>query len=113
MELFSAADAAILSSAWETGRPHAVVEALAAGTPVVATRVGGVPELVVDGVNGLLADPGDAAGLAAAVRRLVSDGELRTRLAAAAAPSVAEHAPERVFAELERVLLGAARARGR
>lgn len=107
VELFRAADATILSSSWENF-PHSVVEALAVGTPVLATTAGGVAEVVEDGVNGLLVPPGDAAALGAAVRRYFGDHALRERLRAAAAPSVAEYAPERVFARLEEVLERAA-----
>lgn len=73
----AAADLLVLPSLSE-GRPNVVLEAMAAGRPVVATRVGGVPELVVDGETGLLAGPGDAEGLSGAIRRLLVDGELRT-----------------------------------
>ena len=59
------AHAALLPSLWEN-LPHAAVEALSVGTPVVATSVGGVPEVVRDGVNGLLVPPGDVASLAGA-----------------------------------------------
>src|SRR5204862_1608395 len=59
VELFRAADASILSSSWENF-PHTVVEALAVGTPVLATATGGVAEIVTDGENGLLVPPGDA-----------------------------------------------------
>jgi glycosyltransferase involved in cell wall biosynthesis len=113
VELFAAADAALLSSSWETGRPHAVVEPLSVGTPVIATRVGGVPEVVADGVNGLLVEPGDPRALAAALRRFFADEELRRRLAEAAAPSVAGHDPQRVFAQLEQELFKAAERSGR
>ena len=58
LELFRAADASVLSSEWENF-PHTLVEALAVGTPVVATAVGGIPEIVRDGENGLLVPPGD------------------------------------------------------
>ncbi len=88
LELFRAADASILSSSWENF-PHTVVEALAAGTPVISTAVGGVAEVVHDGENGLLVPSGDGDALAAAVRRYVSDDALRERLRAAAAGSVA------------------------
>jgi glycosyltransferase involved in cell wall biosynthesis len=104
VELFRAADATILSSSWENF-PHTVVEALAVGTPVLATTTGGVAEVVRDGVNGLLVPPGDAEALGDAVRRYFGDEGLRARLREAAAPSVAEYAPERVFARLEDVLL--------
>ncbi len=103
VELFRAADAAILSSSWENF-PHTVVEALAVGTPVLAMEAGGVGEVVRDGENGLLVPAGDGAQLAEAVRRYFADDALRERLRAAAAASVAAFAPERVFGELEATL---------
>ena len=108
LELFRAADASILSSSWENF-PHTVVETLGVGTPVLATATGGVAEVVRDGENGLLVPSGDAAALADAVRRFFGDEALRDRLRAAAAPSVAEYAPEIVFARLEETLARAAR----
>jgi glycosyltransferase involved in cell wall biosynthesis len=108
VELFAAADASILSSSWENF-PHTVVEALAAGTPVLATATGGVAEVVHDGENGLLVPVGDALALGGAIRRFFGDDELRGRLRAAAAASVAGYAPERVFAQLEETLLRTAR----
>jgi glycosyltransferase involved in cell wall biosynthesis len=108
VELFAAADASILSSSWENF-PHTVVEALAAGTPVLATATGGVAEVVRDGENGLLVPLGDVDALAGAVRRFFADGDLRRRLRANATPSVERYAPERVFGELEAVLEAAAR----
>lgn len=103
VELFRAADAAILSSSWENF-PHMVVEALAAGTPVLAMSVGGVAEVVRDGENGLLVPAGDTAALGEAVRRYFGDESLRERLRGAAAGSVARYAPERVLGELEETL---------
>jgi glycosyltransferase involved in cell wall biosynthesis len=108
LQLFADADASVLSSSWENF-PHTVVESLAVGTPVIATRVGGVPEVVEDGVNGLLVPPGDVEALAAAISRFAADAELRRRLRDAAAPSVARLAPETVYGELERILARCAR----
>lgn len=82
--LLAAADAVVLSSAWE-GLPNAILEAMAAGCPVVATAVGGTPELVEPGVTGFLAPPATPAALAdrmVAVMRL--DGAERTRMSDAA-----------------------------
>jgi glycosyltransferase involved in cell wall biosynthesis len=110
LRILFAADAAVLSSRWENF-PHLVVEALAVGTPVIATAVGGVPEVVKDGENGLLVPAGDADALAAAISRLVGDGELRSRLAQAAAPSVAALAPDLLLGGIERELERAARSR--
>ena len=109
LELFRAADATILSSSWENF-PHTVVEALAVGTPVLAMESGGVGEVVRDGMNGLLVPAGDTLQLASAVQRYFADDALRERLRAAAAPSVAAYAPERVFGELESALRRATRA---
>ncbi|HEY4412725.1 MAG TPA: glycosyltransferase family 4 protein [Gaiellaceae bacterium] len=103
IELFRAADASILSSSWENF-PHTVVEALATGTPVIATRVGGVAEVVHDGENGLLVPPGDGDALADAVRRYFSDDVLRARLRAAAAESVRAYDRDVVFSRIEQAL---------
>jgi glycosyltransferase involved in cell wall biosynthesis len=107
LRLFTAADASVLPSAWENF-PHTVVEALAVGCPVIATAVGGVPEVVVDGENGLLVSAGDAQALAAAIARFFSDDGLRERLAGAAARSVAGYSEEAVFATIEAELEKAA-----
>jgi glycosyltransferase involved in cell wall biosynthesis len=78
--LFRDAAAFVLPSRLE---PFGIVnlEAMAAGTPVVASRVGGVPEFVEDGVSGLLVEPGDAGALADAIRRLWASRALRADLA--------------------------------
>jgi glycosyltransferase involved in cell wall biosynthesis len=104
LRLFRAADASVLSSSWENF-PHTVVEALAVGTPVVSTAVGGVPEIVRDGENGLLVPAGDATALAAAIGRFFADDALRERLAGAAAESVAGHTEEAVFTRIEEELV--------
>ena len=103
LRLFRAADASLLSSSWEN-LPHTVVESLAVGTPVIATAVGGVPEVVRDEENGLLVPPNDADALAAAIRRFFADEQLRARLRARAAASVGGSTEEAVFSEIERTL---------
>lgn len=60
------------------------LEAMAAGLPVLTTRTGAIPDYLVDGVHGLLVDPGDADALARALRRLLDDAALRSRLGSAA-----------------------------
>jgi glycosyltransferase involved in cell wall biosynthesis len=107
LRLFRAADASVLPSAWENF-PHAVVESLAVGCPVIATAVGGVPEVVTDGENGLLVPPNDPAALAAAISRFFSDADLRARLSAAAPGSVAGFSEEAVFTTIETELERAA-----
>ncbi len=66
-----ASDLLVLPSLNE-GMPNVIVESLASGVPVVASRVGGIPELVVDGVNGYLAEPGDVASLGNALNTALS-----------------------------------------
>jgi glycosyltransferase involved in cell wall biosynthesis len=81
--LIAAADVFVLASVHE-GLPLAVMEALVLGVPVVATRAGGIPELVEDAVSGLLVEPGDPDALADAIAT-VFDPATRARLAAGAA----------------------------
>ena len=73
----------VLSSESE-GMPVSLIEAAACAVPVVATRVGGVEELVENGVTGLLVRPGDAVGLADSLERLLEDPELAARMGLAA-----------------------------
>ncbi|MBA3974262.1 MAG: hypothetical protein C0504_08615 [Candidatus Solibacter sp.] len=75
-ELLAASDLFALASDWE-GTPLAVIEAMAAGLPVVATAAGGVPELVVDGLTALLAPVGDMDSFATQLARLGRDARLR------------------------------------
>jgi glycosyltransferase involved in cell wall biosynthesis len=81
-EWYSAFDAFCLTSANE-GTPVAAIEALAASRPVVATRVGGTPAVVEQGLSGYLADEGDVATLAARLAKLAADPALRERMGAA------------------------------
>lgn len=78
-EILSAAGAFLLTSA-EEGMPNAVMEAMYAGLPVVATRVGGVPDLIEDKVHGFLHEVGDTAGMAVSLERLLTDSALRSTM---------------------------------
>jgi len=82
------ADVVAVSSRAENA-PLVILEAMASGIPVVATRVGGVPELVEGGVSGLLVPPEDPRALAAAIDTLVRDPSLRSRLGHAGIERVA------------------------
>lgn len=82
-------DIAVLCSNTE-GLPNVLVEYMAAGRPVVATRVGGTEELIDDGVHGLLVPPGDPKSLAEAIERLLNDRRFATRLATAGRSHVEE-----------------------
>lgn len=83
-ELLSACDLFTLGSDWE-GAPMAILEAMAARLPVVATAVGGVGDLVEDAVTGILAPARDASALGRAMAELALDSERRRRMGAAAA----------------------------
>jgi len=85
----AAFDVAVLPSRAE-GMPLAVLESMALGIATVATPVGGTPELITDGQTGLLAPPGDATALGAAIARLLEDVQLRQNLGAAGARHVTE-----------------------
>jgi glycosyltransferase involved in cell wall biosynthesis len=77
--------------------------------PVVSTAVGGVPEVVTDGENGLLVRAGDPEALAAALRRILDEPGLRDQLAAAAKPSVEALSSDIVYGKLEALLSEAVR----
>lgn len=81
-ELLGAMDVFVLSSDWE-GNPVALMEAMAAGLPVISTAVGGVPELFDDGVEGIMVRPGDAFGLSDAMLSLCRSDARRAMGAAA------------------------------
>lgn len=66
------ASLAIASSRWRENMPYSIVEALAAGTPVIGTNIGGIPELVVEGKTGFICEPGDVQSMADAISRGVS-----------------------------------------
>ena len=84
LELLAAADIVVLPSHQE-GLPVVLMEATGVGATIVATSVGGVPQVIQDGVNGLLVPPGRPDAIADALDRLVHDPELRRRLGSQAA----------------------------
>lgn len=94
--VYREADALVMTSDYE-GTPNVVLEAMASGLPVVAPRVGGIPDIVEDGSTGLLFDRDDERALVECVAALVGTPDLRVRLGAAARASVtASHCPERL-----------------
>jgi glycosyltransferase involved in cell wall biosynthesis len=82
-DLLRAADVFVFPSRWE-GNPLSVMEAMATGLPVIATAVGGVPELVEDGVSGILIPNEDRDALVAAMQRMVEQPDLRVQMGQAA-----------------------------
>lgn len=99
--------ALLVHPSWAEALPMAVLEALAAGRPVVASRVGGIPEVVEHGVNGLLVEPADERGLEEALARVLLDGALRARMAAAAGDAARAFEPEAVLGSLGRIYAAA------
>ncbi len=84
LEILAGARALVVPSRWYEVFPRIVAEAYALGVPVIASRLGSLAEIVADGETGLHAEPGDAADLARALRRLADDRDLAERLGAGA-----------------------------
>lgn len=98
---YSGAVCLAVPSEWFEMRPLVICEAMAHGVPVVASRIGGLGELVLDGVTGLLFEPGDADELSDRIRALVNDNDLRSKLGDAAREAVLrEHDEDRCFDHL-------------
>lgn len=85
------------------GLPVALLEAMARGLPVVASRVGGVPEVVTDGVDAVLVEPGDPLGLASRLADLVEDPERRRELGEAATERARRLADDDVYSRLDAI----------
>jgi glycosyltransferase involved in cell wall biosynthesis len=115
--LYRCADGFVLSSVSEA-MPYVLLEAMAHGLPVVATSVGGVPEMIRDGVNGRLVPPGDPVALADAIRGLLAAPDCQARLGAAARETVeadfsAEAMRSRTVGVIWRLLRSRVRSRSR
>ncbi len=106
--VYQQSDMAVLSSDWE-GTPNVLLEAMASGLPVVATRVGGIPDIVRHGETGFLVEPGNEEAMVDALASLIDDADLRTRMGAQARRFVLEnHSTERLprfLNELYRITL--------
>ena len=98
---WSKATVAVVPSLWPEPYGMVAMEALAAGTPVVASRIGALPELVRDGVDGVLVPPGDPAALAAAVGGVLADAAGRRSMATAARAGATRFEPSTVIARLD------------
>jgi glycosyltransferase involved in cell wall biosynthesis len=85
--LMDAADVVVHPSTFHDAFPNAVREAMILGKPVIASRVGGLPDMIVDGETGLLVPAGDAEALSGAILRLIGDPERRRQLGGRAAMS--------------------------
>jgi glycosyltransferase involved in cell wall biosynthesis len=101
--IYADLDVVVLTSANE-GSPVSLIEAMAAARPVVATRVGGVPDLVEHGVNGLLVPPGDPPAVADAITTLLADADRRRAMGNAGRKRVRDaHGVDRLVADVDRL----------
>ena len=104
-ETLRRASLVILPSEWYENCPYTILEAFAAGKPVVASRIGGIPELVKDGHDGLLFEPGNATELANCIHAIMVDGCLRRRLGQSARKKIEDlYRPQSHYADLMETL---------
>jgi glycosyltransferase involved in cell wall biosynthesis len=102
---FAMADVFVLPSHTE-GSPNVLLEAMSMGLPVVATSVGGIPELVTHEVDALLVENGDIAAIAAALSRVLADREIHESLKRAARQSVLLHTTDAYYRALAEIFRG-------
>lgn len=105
-EYYSKSHVFLLPS-YNEGLPMSVLEAMSGGLAIITTPVGGIPEVIVNGENGLLVEPGDTAGLANAIRTLHGDPELRLNLGETALHCYKQsYCPEVILPQLEAIYRG-------
>jgi glycosyltransferase involved in cell wall biosynthesis len=110
-QFFTEIDVLLVPSLWYEPLPRVIQEAYAAGVPIVGSRRGGIPELIEDGVTGLLFDPDVPKTLGAIVDRMLEDQSLGWRLGRNARRRARENAPEYIVKEYQnayRAVLGSA-----
>jgi glycosyltransferase involved in cell wall biosynthesis len=105
-ELYAQADICIVPSICEEAFGIVAAEAMAAGRPVIASRVGGLQFSVVDGITGLLFEPGDAEGLAEKIALLLDNADLRQRMGAAGCQRAAQYDWQRIIEQDYLPILG-------
>lgn len=103
MQAWQAAMLALVPSTWADPCPTVAMEALATGTPVIASRIGGLTDIVTDGDSGLLTPPGDVMALRQAIVRLLQDNVLRDRMGTAARARVKVFQASSVVPQIEQV----------
>ncbi|HYE35929.1 glycosyltransferase family 4 protein [Methylocaldum sp.] len=100
-DIFHSSDIVVVPSRWEEPFGLVCIEAAAAGLPVVATRTGGLPEVVADGITGLLVEAGDIQAMTRQVQRLIDDAHFRAALGKAARDRVEHEFAEKPIHALE------------
>lgn len=103
MEAWRRSSVALVPSIWPEPCATVVIEAMASGSPVVATRIGGNPDMVVDGETGILVPEGDSHALGDAIEQLISNEPLRIQMAAAARRRASEFQSDSVIPRIESV----------
>jgi glycosyltransferase involved in cell wall biosynthesis len=83
LDCFKRSDIFVLPS-YHEGMPISIIEAMAAGLPIIATRVGGIPDLIEDNITGMLIDPKDPIGLSMALNKIIQMKEMRSKMGKAA-----------------------------
>ena len=99
IELFNKADAFILPS-YKEGLPVSIIESMTYGLPILSTRVGGIPELVEDGKNGILFEPGDKDAMKRAIDKLLNNENLRSEMSMSSKEMSKKYLPQQVKKEL-------------
>ena len=100
IELLNKSDAYILPS-YKEGLPISILEAMSYEMPIISTPVGGIPEIVSNGENGYLVEPGNKEDIYKAIISLLNDSDLRNRMGSVSLSRVGEHLPEYVEKQLE------------
>jgi glycosyltransferase involved in cell wall biosynthesis len=103
MEAWRRSMVALVPSIWPEPFGIVVIEAMASGRPVIASHIGGIPDIVVDGETGLLVPPGDSEALRSAIQHLLADPELRERMGQAAKRKASEFQASAVVPHIEQV----------
>jgi len=103
MSAWSRCTIALIPSIWPDPCPTVTLEAMAMGRPVVASHIGGLPDIIVDGQTGLLVTPGDEGALRAAIERLLDDPALREQMGARARQRVVQFQASTVVPRIEQV----------
>lgn len=103
VQAFAHSAMVVVPSRWPDPSPMVALEAMAAGRPVVASAVGGLPGLVVDGTTGMLVPPGDTSALRAGIQRLLEDSALRADMGKAARLRAASFSADAVLPALEQI----------
>ena len=101
----------VAPSVWAEPFGIVAIEAAAAGKPIIASAIGGLNDIVVDGETGLLVPPGDAEALRSALGRMIGDAEMRTRMGEAAQARARDFAPDAVVPQFEDAYRAAVEAR--